>query len=122
MPLPQTGSGIEVLVYSDEGTAGRLAQNISAELSAVGWTDLGVKERPGLIVLRKTRLDTLAFDYILPTTRRIPDLHRLETCAAGRTQKQHPVYFEKKIHRVLFDVFHVNEIHSSFLMSGFRMD
>lgn len=63
MPLPQTGSGIEVLVYSDEGTAGRLAQNISAELSAVGWTDLGVKERPGLIVLRKTRLDTLAFDY-----------------------------------------------------------
>lgn len=114
MPLPQTGSGIEVLVYSDEGTAGRLAQNISADLSAVGWTDLGVKERPGLIVLRKTRLDTLAFDYILPTTRRIPDLHRLETCAAGRTQKQHPVYFEKKIHRVLFDVFHVNEIHSSF--------
>ena len=87
MPLPQTGSGIEVLVYSDEGTAGRLAQNISAELSAVGWTDLGVKERPGLIVLRKTRLDTLAFDYILPTTRRIPDLHRLETCAAGRTMK-----------------------------------
>ena len=114
MPLPQTGSGIEVLVYSDEGTAGRLAQNISAELSAVGWTDLGVKERPGLIVLRKTRLDTLAFDYILPTPGRIPDLHRLETCAAGRTQKQHPVYFEKKIHRVLFDVFHVNEIHSSF--------
>ena len=83
MPLPQTGSGIEVLVYSDEGTAGRLAQNISAELSAVGWTDLGVKERPGLIVLRKTRLDTFAFDYILPTTGRIPDLHRLETCAAG---------------------------------------
>lgn len=86
MPLPQTGSCIEVLVYSDEGTAGRLAQNISAELSAVGWTDLGVKERPGLIVLRKTRLDTLAFDYILPTTRRIPDLHRLETCAAGAPQ------------------------------------
>ena len=30
-------------------------------------------------------MDTLAFDYILPTTGRIPDLHRLETCAAGRT-------------------------------------
>lgn len=89
MPLPQTGSGIEVLVYSDEGTAGRLAQNISAELSAVGWTDLGVKERPGLIVLRKTRLDTLAFDYILPTTRRIPDLHRLETCAPDAQEKTH---------------------------------
>ena len=33
-------------------------------------------------------MDTLAFGYILPTTGRIPDLHRLETCAAGRTQKE----------------------------------
>ncbi|MBS6759333.1 hypothetical protein, partial [Hungatella hathewayi] len=32
-------------------------------------------------------VDTLAFGYILPTTGRIPDLHRLETCAAGRTKK-----------------------------------
>ncbi|MBS5606480.1 MAG: hypothetical protein KHX84_19225, partial [Enterocloster asparagiformis] len=32
-------------------------------------------------------MDTLAFGYILPTTGRIPDLHRLETCAAGRTSK-----------------------------------
>ena len=31
--------------------------------------------------------DTLAFGYILPTTGRIPDLHRLETCAARRTKK-----------------------------------
>ena len=30
-------------------------------------------------------MDTLAAGYILPTTGRIPDLHRLETCAAGRT-------------------------------------
>ena len=32
-------------------------------------------------------MDTLAFGYILPTTGRIPDFHRLETCAAGRTNK-----------------------------------
>ncbi|ERI76367.1 hypothetical protein CLOSYM_02665 [[Clostridium] symbiosum ATCC 14940] len=32
-------------------------------------------------------MNTLAFGYILPTTRRIPDFHRLETCAAGRTVK-----------------------------------
>ena len=32
-------------------------------------------------------MDTLAFGYILPTTGRIPDFHRLETCAAGRTVK-----------------------------------
>ena len=32
-------------------------------------------------------MGTLAFGYILPTTGRIPDFHRLETCAAGRTYK-----------------------------------
>ena len=32
-------------------------------------------------------MNTLAFGYILPTTGRIPDFHRLETCAAGRTEK-----------------------------------
>ena len=33
-------------------------------------------------------MNTLAFSYILPTTGRIPDFHRLETCAAGRTEKR----------------------------------
>ena len=32
-------------------------------------------------------MDTLAFGYVLPTTGRTPDLHRLETCAAGRTER-----------------------------------
>ena len=31
--------------------------------------------------------DTLAFGYTFPTTGQIPDFHRLETCAAGRTIK-----------------------------------
>lgn len=56
MPVPGTGSGIETLVYSDQGTAGLLARNINKELAAVGWTNLGVEERPGLIVLRKTKM------------------------------------------------------------------
>ena len=33
-------------------------------------------------------MDTLAFGYILPTTRRIRDFHPLETCAAGRTSSK----------------------------------
>ena len=33
-------------------------------------------------------MDTLAFDYILPTTGRIQDLHLLETCAARRTTQK----------------------------------
>ena len=38
-------------------------------------------------------MDTLAFGYILPTTGRIPDFHRLETCAAGRTKSHPPPVF-----------------------------
>ena len=35
-------------------------------------------------------MNTLAFGYILPTTGWIPDFHRLETCAAGRTTIKNP--------------------------------
>lgn len=56
MPVPGSASGIESLVYSDTGTAGLLAGNINTELASVGWTDLGVTERPGLVVLRQTRM------------------------------------------------------------------
>ena len=34
-------------------------------------------------------MDTLTFGYILPTTGRIPDLHRLETCAPDAQEKTH---------------------------------
>lgn len=56
MPVPGSASGIETLVYDKTGTAGTLAANIGAELASTGWTDLGVKERPGLVILRKTRI------------------------------------------------------------------
>lgn len=56
MPVPGTASGIESLVYSNTGTAGLLARNIDAALAGVGWADLGVKERPGLVVLRQTKM------------------------------------------------------------------
>lgn len=56
MPVPATASGTATLVYSDQGVPAVLARNINAELSAVGWTDLGVIERPGLVVLRDTRM------------------------------------------------------------------
>ncbi|MGI6003703.1 MAG: hypothetical protein ACOX74_08830, partial [Lachnospiraceae bacterium] len=35
-------------------------------------------------------MDTLAFGYILPTTGRIPDFHRLETCARRAHQSKKP--------------------------------
>ncbi len=56
MPVPGTASGVETLVYSADGTAGLLAENIQSELIQMGWNDLGVKERPGLVVLRNTKM------------------------------------------------------------------
>ena len=56
MPVPGTASGVENLVYEDSGTAGALGRKIGEALAEAGWTDLGVKERPGLVVLRNTKI------------------------------------------------------------------
>lgn len=56
MPIPGSGSGQEVLVYEDRGVPALLAENISRKLTEAGFADLGVKERPGLIVLRRTQM------------------------------------------------------------------
>jgi len=51
---PTGATGIMSLVYEDEGVPADLARNINANLSALGFQDLGVIERPGLVVLRRT--------------------------------------------------------------------
>ncbi|MDO4268939.1 MAG: N-acetylmuramoyl-L-alanine amidase [Eubacteriales bacterium] len=56
MPVPGTASGIQSLVYENEGTAGAMAFNINQALTNMGWKDLGVVKRPGLVVLRKTEM------------------------------------------------------------------
>lgn len=54
--IPGMGSGAMTLVYSDSGAAGMLAHNIQQQLTAVGFIDLGVVERPGIYILRRTRI------------------------------------------------------------------
>ena len=54
MPVPGTASGIMSLVYENGGTVGRLGANINRELAKTGFADLGVVERPGLIILRRS--------------------------------------------------------------------
>ncbi len=56
MPVPGTASGIQSLVYENEGVAGVMAENINQALVKTGFADLGVIERPGIIVLRRTRM------------------------------------------------------------------
>ena len=57
MPQPNTASGVETLVFEDSGVRHMLAENINEALANLtGYTNLGIRERPGLAVLRKTKM------------------------------------------------------------------
>ena len=52
-------TGAETLVYDRSGSKERMAENINRELEKEGFKNLGVKERPGLVVLRRTSAPAL---------------------------------------------------------------
>ena len=52
MPVPNTASGAESLVYADNDVPGLMAKNINSAMEKAGFANLGTIERPGLIVLR----------------------------------------------------------------------
>lgn len=52
-------SGVEVLVYDKNGEKSDMAQNIVGAMGESGFREIGVKERPGLVVLRKTKMPAL---------------------------------------------------------------
>lgn len=49
-------SGVETLVYNDDGIKAVMARNINAELAKTGFRNLGVDERPNLVVLKRTKM------------------------------------------------------------------
>ncbi|MCI5647938.1 MAG: N-acetylmuramoyl-L-alanine amidase [Fusicatenibacter sp.] len=56
---PNQYSGVETLIYDPSGLKQTMAQNINGALSSLGFQDLGVKARPGLVVLRRTKSPAL---------------------------------------------------------------
>lgn len=52
-------AGAEVLVYDKSGIKYEMAQNILGALGEAGFDELGVKERPGLVVLRRTKMPAI---------------------------------------------------------------
>lgn len=54
--IPGNYSGIQTLVYNDEGLKAQLARNINENLVALGFEDKGVVERPNLVVLKRTKM------------------------------------------------------------------
>ncbi len=62
MPVPGSASGIQSLIYEAGGEAERMAENINRQLVNMGWKDLGIVERPGLVVLRKTDMPAVLLE------------------------------------------------------------
>lgn len=61
-PNPNQYSGVESLVYDLSGTKSELAKDINGALGELGFSDLGVSARPGLVVLRRTRMPAVLIE------------------------------------------------------------
>lgn len=53
---PGSESGVESLMFENSKAAALLAENINTALQKVGYINLGVTERPGMALLRRTRM------------------------------------------------------------------
>ena len=53
-PYPNQYNGVESLVYSNRGLPALLARNINSQLERIGYRNIGISERPNLIVLNST--------------------------------------------------------------------
>lgn len=55
-PTPNQYTGVETLVYNNSGIKSQMASNINSELEKAGFKNLGITERPNLVVLKRTRM------------------------------------------------------------------
>lgn len=53
---PNQYQGVETLIYSEGGFPQEVAKNINEELEKVGYINLGIEERPRLVVLNSTQM------------------------------------------------------------------
>ena len=61
-PKDNQYNGAEVLIYDKSGIKYQMAENILGALGEAGFREIGVKERPGLVVLRRTRMPALLIE------------------------------------------------------------
>ena len=59
---PNQYTGVETRVYDNPGIKQTMAENINGALSELGFRNLGVKARPGLVVLRRTKMPALLIE------------------------------------------------------------
>jgi len=77
-PYPNTYSGVESLIYSQGGVAEIMARNIDRQLSYLGFRNIGVSERPNLIVLNSTQMPAVLVEVGFINTDRDNALFDLE--------------------------------------------
>ncbi|RDU24008.1 N-acetylmuramoyl-L-alanine amidase [Anaerosacchariphilus polymeriproducens] len=58
-PEDNVYSGVETLVYDESGIKAEMAKKVNQELEKVGFKNLGINERPDLIVLRRSKMPSI---------------------------------------------------------------
>ena len=61
-PYPNQYYGVESLVYSDQGLPAVVARNVNKQLENIGFRNIGVTERPNLIVLNSTKMPAVLLE------------------------------------------------------------
>lgn len=59
---PNQYEGVETLVFDKSGEKAVLAEKINQNLSELGFRNIGVKERPNLAVLRRTKMPAILIE------------------------------------------------------------
>ena len=54
--------GVETLVFDDNGIKAEMARNVNVNLEQVGFRNIGVKERPNLTVLKRTKIPAILIE------------------------------------------------------------
>lgn len=60
--VDNTYNGVQTLIYDRNSPAQRLAESIQRELVDMGFADLGIEERTGLVVLRRTAMPAVLIE------------------------------------------------------------
>lgn len=59
---PNTASGVQNLIYQKGGESEQIAMAIQDSLVGIGFKDLGIVERPNLVVLRRTEMPAVLIE------------------------------------------------------------
>lgn len=59
---PGSGAGVESLVFAEGGVPGRIGTEVNEQLEQLGFANRGITERPGLVVLRRTKMPAVLLE------------------------------------------------------------